>query len=98
GGGRTRPHVEDGAVRPRRGRGDLDAGPREGHEMLRRRKFLGAVGAVGVAFGVWLGYEHWAAPKGPTYKSKTADKWRAELRHWQTHEVILSKTRGPQTM
>jgi hypothetical protein len=63
--------------------------------MLRRRKLLGAAAALCAALAVWVGYEHWA-PKGPTFKGKTADEWRSELRYWDGFPVVLDgMPRGP---
>jgi HEAT repeat protein len=51
--------------------------------MLRRRKLLWAVVALCAALTAWTGYEHWFAPKGPSYRGKTAAQWQAELRCWE---------------
>src|SRR5262245_53282226 len=51
--------------------------------MLRRRKLLWAAAALCAALAVWVGYEHWVAPSGPSYQGKTAEEWRVELRRWE---------------
>jgi hypothetical protein len=62
--------------------------------MRKRRKLLGAAVALGAALAAWTAYGQLLAKKGPTYKGKTTDEWRVELRRWEPASVVYLDNGG----